>query len=108
MAKQLSTISKNVMRRVYYAYTLRLLMHRNTVHVVMACAVVFVLSTFVSFGAVWHNVMQVRVGGLGGYFYSAFANTEMWTLVSCLALLALGISFMRSLGQRAVSQMQLV
>ncbi len=70
------------MRRVYYAYALRLLLTRGVVQSVAVLAALIVMTYFVSLGNVFHNLLNIRVGDLDQFVTNAFLNTEAWTLLS--------------------------
>lgn len=84
------------MRRVYYAYSLRVLTHPRTLHVLGAVVLLYVFSLFVSVGDVLYNLSLVRVYNVDSFIISAFKHTEVWTLLTLIAFAALGLSFMRS------------
>ena len=59
-----------------------------------ALAVLFsTMSSFVSFGAVFSNMLNVRVGELDQFFLTALQNTEAWTLLLIGAVVFVGLSY---------------
>ncbi len=69
------------MRRVYYAYALRMLMSRTAAYLAALALALLVFAQMVSVSAVFHNMLSVRVGEIHRFFISAFLNTEVWTLL---------------------------
>lgn len=86
-------LQKNIMRRVYYSFAIACLTHPLTVRVVLASVLLYVMSNFVSYQAVLSNMLNVRVGDLDTFFYSALVNTEAWTLLLGGALVFIGLSY---------------
>lgn len=73
-------LHNKIMRRVYYAYALRITLQPVILHGFFMLAMLIALTYFVSLGNVIQNMLQVRAEGLGPYFYNAVTNTEAWTL----------------------------
>lgn len=74
-------LKNTIMRRVYYAYTVRKLTSPVAVHAALLLVLFFALTWFVSIPNVIRNVMHVEVGRIGGYALEALTHTEIWTLV---------------------------
>lgn len=74
-------LKKTIMRRVYYAYTLRLATHTVTLHLALLVGSAFLMTQFVSFKNVLANVSNIKVGQLGSYTWSALVSTEIWTIL---------------------------
>jgi uncharacterized BrkB/YihY/UPF0761 family membrane protein len=69
------------MRRIYYAYVLRVAFQPAIVQGFFMLALLIALTYFVSLGSIIQNISQIRVGYLGTYFYNALTNTDAWTLL---------------------------
>lgn len=69
------------MRRVYYAYSLRLLKHPVVTHGAILAVSYALLTQVVSVPDVWRNLMQVEVGMVASYLLSALMNSEVTTWV---------------------------
>lgn len=69
------------MRRVYYAYALRVATIPGVVQGFVMLAVLIGLTRFVSLGNVIHNFMAVPVGNVDVFVYNAITTTEAWTLL---------------------------
>jgi hypothetical protein len=84
------------MRRVYYAYTLKVASHPLVIHTLLLCAAAAALVSAVSVRSILHNLSTVEVGQVGTYIFNAFTHTEIWTLifiaVIVLTLLSLRIN----------------
>ncbi len=70
------------MRRVYYAFALRIASHPVVVHGTLLCASVFVLSRLVNVASILNNISNLRVGDLDNYLFNTFMHTEFWTLAT--------------------------
>lgn len=68
------------MRRVYYAYSIKLATHPVILHGILMIAFLIALTYYVSIRDIINNVMNIEVGHLGTYAYNAVTNTEIWTL----------------------------
>ncbi len=75
------TLQQKIMRRIYYAYTLRLATTPGVVHGFLMLALLIGLTYFVSIGNVIQNLLNIQVGHMGAFFYNALTNTEAWTLL---------------------------
>ena len=69
------------MRRVYYAYAIRMATHPFFIHGVVMGALLLVLTYFVSIPNVFVNTLDVRVGELAPHLFRALQETEVWTLL---------------------------
>ena len=81
MAKTAQQLQKAIMRRVYYAFALKLVSHPLVAHGVLLVASVFFLTYFVSFPNIFANMLEVKVGELHTYFIESMLHTEIWTVV---------------------------
>jgi hypothetical protein len=79
--KQLNSLQKKIMRRVYYAYAIRVATLPGVPQGFLMLASLIGLTYFVSIGNVIQNLMTMQVSGLGRFFYNALSNTEAWTLL---------------------------
>ncbi len=68
------------MRRVYYAFALRMATHPLLIHVALLVLSVFALSRLTHVSAIVNNIMSVKVGDLGAYLLSTFMHAEFLTL----------------------------
>ena len=97
MGQKVNKISKNIMRRVYYTYALRLALHRYTLHGVFMVGLLYLLGVFVHVRAVIENFAAIQVQEIDTFVYSMLTHTEAWTLLTFVALLILVASFVRNL-----------
>ena len=81
MAKTAQQLQKEIMRRVYYAYALRLILRPVVAHGTLVAASIFFLTYFVSFPNIFANMLEVKVGELHTYFIDSMLHTEIWTVV---------------------------
>jgi hypothetical protein len=82
MAKNISKLHKRVIRRVYYAYALRVMTLPGVPQGFLTLFALIGLTYFVSIGNVIQNMMTVAsVKGFEQFAYNAITNTEAWTLL---------------------------
>lgn len=74
-------LKKQIMHRVYYSYSLRLLASPFATHGAVLLLSIFLMTYFVSFKDVFANLMQVPVGNLANYAFTSLMTTEVWTLI---------------------------
>ncbi len=79
--KKLTALQKKIMRRVYYAYALRLVTLPGVPQGFLTLFALIGLTYFVSIGSVINNLLQVPVGSLDTFAYNAVTNTDAWTLL---------------------------
>jgi hypothetical protein len=82
MTQKLTALQRSIMRRVYYAYALRIVTLPGIPQGFFMLGSIIALTYFVSIGNVIENFLQAPVGHLGVFFYNAFTNTEAWTLLT--------------------------
>jgi hypothetical protein len=89
----LTKLQKNIMRRVYYTYALRLAMLPGVPQGFLMLAGMIALTYFVSLGNVIQNMEDVGMSGFGRFAYNAVTNTEAWTLLILGLLIFTAFSF---------------
>ena len=77
----MATLKRKIMRRIYYAYALRVVSLPGVWQGFAMLAVIIMLTRFVSLGNVLHNLAQNNVSTLGTFTYNAVHTTEAWTLL---------------------------
>ena len=77
----MKTLQQKIMRRVYYAFALRLALHPIFFHALLLGLSIFALSRVVSIPNILVNLMDVKVGELAQFFVGAFLYTETITIV---------------------------
>lgn len=77
----MNTLQKKIMRRIYYAYAIRVGTNPALLHGLALLAMLIALSYFVSIDSVLYNLSHVEVGHFGVFLYNAITNTEAWTLL---------------------------
>jgi len=80
MKNKANKIKKNVMRRVYYAYTLRMVTHPIVLHVAVLMVAGYVLARMVHVAAVLKNTANVQLGDLGVYVLQTFMQADVASL----------------------------
>ncbi len=91
--KKLNKLQKKIMRRVYYAYALRVVTLPGVPQGFLMLASLIALTYFVSIGNVIQNLEMTGMNGLGQFAYNAVTNTEAWTLLILGVLIFLAFSF---------------
>lgn len=102
-----TNLHNSIMRRVYYAYALRLLLSRAFGYSVAFAATAFVFARMVSVSAIVHNMLSVPVGEVHRFLLGAFLNTEAWTLLVFLVCVALLGAIVREFQRSGTPSQQL-
>lgn len=76
-----TNVHNTIMRRVYYAYAIRLATTRGVLQGFAMIGALIALTYFVSIGNVISNFMNIPVRDIGVFFYNAVTTTEAWTLL---------------------------
>lgn len=84
-------LQKNIMRRVYYAFAIRMATHITTVHLVILATSFYAFAYFVHVAAVLKTVSKVPMGEMGPFLLRLLSHTDGITLV------VLGVIIMTSL-----------
>jgi hypothetical protein len=93
MAQKLTKLQKTIMRRVYYAYAIRVATLPGVFQGFVMLSALIALTYFVSIGNVIQNMEIVGFEGLGNFLYNAVRNTEAWTLLIVGVLIFAAFSF---------------
>jgi hypothetical protein len=81
MSRAINTLHNRIMRRVYYSFGLRALVHPVTLHVAVLALTGYVLTALVHVSAVYKNLLTVQVGELGNYVALTLMRADVATLV---------------------------
>lgn len=76
----LTKLQKKIMRRVYYAYAIRVATLPGVPQGFLVLGALIALTYFISLGDVINNLMHIEVGDVGHFVYSALTRTEVWSL----------------------------
>lgn len=90
---KINQLQKNIMRRVYYAYALRIVLHPLVVHGVLFAIAIYGLSVVLHVASIINNLRSIPVGKLDTYIFNAFMHAEFLTFV----FMGLGIFTLLSL-----------
>ena len=88
-----TTLHKRIMRRIYYAYVIRLVTLPGLFQGFLMLGALIALTYFVSLGSVIQNIEIVGLSGVGRLAYSAITNTEAWTLLIIGVMVFAALSF---------------
>lgn len=80
MVHKINKLQRQIMRRVYYAFALRLGTSPLMIHGLLLGASMYTLSMIISIPSILNNIKGVRVGDLDNYIFNTVLNTEFWTL----------------------------
>lgn len=90
------TFHTTIMRRVYYAYAVGLVANAMFIKGFLLAVLWGLFTTFVSVRDVLVNVAELRAAEILPYLATAFWNTEVWTMLTCIAMAAVGFMVLRS------------
>jgi hypothetical protein len=76
-----NSLQRKIMRRIYYAYVLRMVTQPALLHGFFLLAMLIALTHFVSLGNVIQNMMSADLSNIPTFVVNALMNTEAWTLV---------------------------
>ena len=74
-------LKRNIMRRVYTAYAMRMLGGTRARHLAVMLVSAIAIMRLVSVMSVARNFSHVQVGKVGQFVFSALMHTESWTLI---------------------------
>lgn len=77
---QMKQLQRKIMRRVYYAFAIRLGTHPLVLHSALFAASIYGLSVMVHVASIIKNLRSIQVGNLDNYVFHAFTHTDFLTL----------------------------
>lgn len=91
--KTTAQLQKQIMRRVYYTYGIRLATHPLMIHGVVLFVAILLLTRLVHVAAIVQNIANVKVGEMMSYVVGMFFHAEVGVLLllgvcffSCISL----------------------
>ena len=90
----MKTLKQKIMRRVYYIFALRLILHPIFFHALLLGLSIFALSRVVSIPNVLSNLMNVKVGEVVEFFIGALLNTQAITIVWLTIITLISLSLL--------------
>jgi len=90
-------LTKQIMRRVYTVWTMRVLTNRVALKLYALGLFVALSSNYISFKAVISNFMSAYKTSFSSFMYSAFANTEIVTLILIAGTIAVLLWLMKDI-----------
>ncbi len=78
---QSKSLQRRIMRRVYYAFVIRLLTHKAVLSFALLTLSVYGLSVMVHVASIFNNLRHIQVGRLDNYLANAFIHTDVFTLL---------------------------
>jgi hypothetical protein len=105
---QINQLQKKIMRRVYYAFALRMGTQPVVLYTALLIASVYGLSRVTHVASIINNIRGVQVGNLDNYILNTFMHTEFWTLALIGLIFFSAISIRLSLKPSRSTSMQTV
>lgn len=106
MAKKLNHLQKKIMRRVYYAYALKMATHPIAFHIVLLILSAYALVSLVSVSNILRNMLSTRLEDLATYIMHAFMHANVPTLISVSVILLTLISLRINIRMLRSSRME--
>lgn len=78
---QLHILQKKIMRRVYYAYVMRIATHPFVTHGMVLALCAYALVHFISVPSIIANMKTVPLGSLDNFILNALMRAEVWVLL---------------------------
>ena len=88
----MNTLHRKIMRRIYYAYTMRIATHTITLQTVLCFFALYVFAKMVHVASVVHNLLSVEVGNAPAYIANAFFHGEALTLIAIGVMMFVALS----------------
>lgn len=92
MSKKITQLQKNIMRRVYYAYTLRMVFSLVTAQMMLFVAALYVFAQTVFVAKVIQNLLDTPLGSLPRFVFDTFMHGEALTLIAIGVMTFVGLS----------------
>lgn len=105
---QINQLQKKIMRRVYYAFALRMSTQPVVLYTVLLIASIYGLSRVTHVASIINNIRNVQVGNLDNYIFSTLMHAEFWTLALIGLIFFSLISIKLSLKPHRPTSMQTV
>lgn len=91
------------MRRVYYAFALRIATHPAFGYSVLLLALGWTLKELIFFARIWESFMTVQVGELGSFLVRLVVKADTLTLVVFSVSILVGMLWLKQLSQIRLS-----
>jgi len=75
-------MQKRIMMRVYYIFGIRVVVHPLFTHAVVIGISGFILTRLVHVAAVYHNILNVKIGEFGSYVVHVITQSDLATLLA--------------------------
>lgn len=82
----MNTLQRKIMRRIYYAYAIRLSTHTITLELALFVVALYVFAKMVFVQSVIDNLMATPVGNIPTFVMSALMQGEVLTLIAVGAI----------------------
>lgn len=90
---QYRLVQKNIMRRIYYAFALRMATHPIILTGALLVGSVYVLSVFIHVASIVRNALAIPLAQIPHFIANAFLSTDTLTLVSVLCVAVSVVAF---------------
>jgi hypothetical protein len=105
---QINQLQKKIMRRVYYAFALRMSTQPVVLYAALLIASLYGLSKLIHVASIINNMRTVQVGNLDNYIFNTLMHAEFWTLALIGLIFFSLISIKLSLRPPRTASMQTV
>lgn len=78
----MNTLQKKIMRRIYYAFALRIATHQITIQLALFAVALMVFARMVHVRSVLENLLATEVGRVPMFAYSALSQGEALTVIA--------------------------
>ncbi len=96
-------LHKKIMRRVYYAFFLRMATHQIVLTGALLFASVYALSVFVHVASIFKNALSLPAERLPYYIGNAFIHTDSLTLF-CVALVMCSVFVFLKVAKNSITE----
>lgn len=103
-----NTLQATIMRRVYYAYTIRLLTHTVTMYGLALFALGWWLKELVFVARLWETFIRTPIGELGGWALKVVSGADPLTLLVFAVACVLAAGLVRQLQRLPVPTVRAV
>lgn len=88
----MNTLHRKIMRRIYYAYAMRIATHTITLELALFALALYVFAKMVFVASVVENLLTVEVGKAPAYIANALFHGEVLTLLAIGVMVFVALS----------------
>jgi len=106
MSHTMNQLQKKIMRRVYYAFGLRLATSPLVTHTLLLAVSVYALSKLLHVASIMDNLRGTELANLDNFIFNSFIHAEFLTLVFVGIIIFTALSFNFSFKAPSFRRMQ--